>query len=293
MKFEKNENSQVEARACDQDADLEAVIAEFDDMFGGTDTDDSEDSARDRTSVDGERATDIADDDGLTSGNQDFDDDDTSPDWPDDDYSRTVQIFFPREASACHGTAGIEVTARDLLTWCAAANPECADRLIAIRDGFYSDRDEDYAEPDLSGDTWGPHGPEERAMARVAHAKGEAERLARRAGVKAEFARDEAETARRDAEEAIKWAPFLLERAKLKNDEEADFDRADELNRRWEHFVIERETWGDDRAAREDARRAELTEEGDTLIADQEAWSNRWAELARRVEEAWAAKQIK
>lgn len=291
MNLSKNENSPIEKPVCDDAADLGAIVAEFDEMFGGTDTDDSENSARDRTSVDDERATDIADDDGLSSGDQDFDDDDISPDWPDDDYSRTVQIFFPREASACHGTAGIEVTARDLLTWCAAARPENADKLIAIRDGFYSDRDEDYAEPDLSGDTWGPHGPEQRAMARVAHAKGEAERLARRAAIKAEFARDEAETARRDTEDAIKWAAFFEERAKLKNEKEALYDRANELDRQWEQFVIGRETWGDDRAAREDARRAELTEESDTLIADQAACWDRWGELATRVDKAWAKRR--
>lgn len=275
-----------------QDADLEAVIAEFDEMFGGTDTHDSENSARDRTSVDDEGATDM-DDDGLSSGDQDFDDDDISPDWPDDDYSRTVQIFFPREASACHGTAGIEVTTRDLLTWCAAANPECADRLIAIRDGFYSDRDEDYAGLDLSGDTWGPHGPEERAMAKVAHAKGEPERLARRARIEADIKLDAAEAALSEAQEPIKWAPFLEERTRLKNEQEAHFDRADELDRQWEQFVVERETWGEYRAVREETRREELCEAGEALIADQSAWSEHWWALQLKVDKAWAKRRRK
>jgi len=271
MNLSKNENSQIEKPACNDAADLEAVIAEFDEMFGGTDTDDSENSARDRTSVDDELA----------------------PAASDEECRRTVRINFPREASACYGIAGIEVTARDFLTWCAAANPESADKLIAIRDGFYSDRDEDFVEPDLFDDTWGPHGPEERALARVTHAKGEAERLARRTAIEAEFDRDDAEAARKGAEEANKWTPFVEERAKLITEEEAHFDRAEELGRKWERFVIESEAWNGDRAFREEARRAELTEEGDALIADQEAWWDRWAGLVTKVEETWARRQPK
>ena len=87
--------------------------------------------------------------------------------------------------------------------------------------------------------------------------------------------------------------PFFEERTRLKNEEEALCDRADELDRQWEQFVIERETWGEYLAVREDVRRAELTEDSDALIADQEAWGDGWAELAARVEKDWAKRQPK
>lgn len=92
---------------------------------------------------------------------------------------------------------------------------------------------------------------------------------------------------------SAKWASFFEERTRLKNEEEALCDRADELDRQWEQFVIERETWGEYLAVREDVRRAELTEDSDALIADQEAWGDGWAELAARVEKDWAERQPK
>ena len=218
------------------------------------------------------------------------DDDEAAPDWPDDEYARTVSIHFPRAASACHGTAGIEISIHEILTLVAAAHPETAERLLAIRDGFYSDQEEDFADSDVSGDTWGPHGPEQRAEARIAHAMGAAARLVRRAEIEAEFKRDEAEAARKEAEEAAKWAPFAEECAVLKEEEEANFDRADELDLKWERFVIERETWGDARATLENERRAELEAEGDSLLKDQEAWWERRAELTLKVEKSWAVR---
>lgn len=264
MTYDKNEDSKNEAQVCDQSAELDAVIAEFDELFGGPDTDDG----------------------GITAGDQDPGGDEVASGHPGSVVSRTICINFPAEASVCHLSSGIEVSAREILTLLGAARPEMADRLIAIRDGFYSDRDEDYAGLDLSGDTWGPHGPEERAMAKVAHAKVEPERLARRARIEADIKLDAAEAALSEAQEPIKWAPFLEERTRLKNEQEAHFDRADELNRQWEQFVVERETWGEYRAVREDARRAELTEESDALIADQAAYWGRWRELLTRVAEA-------
>ncbi len=219
MKYDRNEDPQIKAQSCDQDADIEAVITEFDELFGDPDVDDDEISARDRTTVGDERAPDVAE----------------------QAYTRTVSIGFPRVVSVCHGVAGVEISVRDILSWLAASSPANAIALTEIRDGFFSDSEEDYCEPAIF-DLPELRSPEARAEARVAHAKGETERLARRAAIEAEFARDDVEAARKEAEEAVKWAPFAEERTSLKIEEEALFDRADELDRRWEEFVIERET---------------------------------------------------
>lgn len=269
MTYDKNEYSKNKAQASDQDADLEAVVNKLDEFLCGSN----------------------ADDGGNSAGDQDCRDDEFVREYPERVVSRTVCINFPPASSVCHYSSGIEVSVHDILTWFAAARPDMASRLIAIRDGFFSECEEDFDGATICDGNWMPEELEERAEIRVAHANGEAERLARRAAIEAEFAQHDAETARRDAEIAIMWTPFAEEHAKLKNEEEALVNRADELDRLWEQFVIERETWGDDRAAREDARRAELTEESDALIADQAACWGRWRELLPRVAEAWAKRQ--
>lgn len=211
--------------------------------------------------------------------NDDFGEDDEPDDaGGESEYPRRVAVDFPREASMILGTAGVEVSIRDLLSWLAANEPRHAMLITALRDEFYADDEEDYVEPQILPDTWGPFTPEQRAEARTAWSQHRDVRADQRMRIEAEI---EAER----AEEAAKWKPFASERAALDDASRSLDEREAELDAKWDRFVIERRAWGSDMAAHEAERRAELEAEADKLIADSNSAAERWSELRARAHE--------
>ena len=62
--------------------------------------------------------------------------------------------------------------------------------------------------------------------------------------------------------------------------------RWDELRAAWDKFVLDRDTWGDDRDGREAEARAVLEASEAQLRLESLFWSGQWAELVDRVHRA-------
>jgi hypothetical protein len=58
--------------------------------------------------------------------------------FEDDDHPAELDIRFPREVAMLHHIYGATVSVHQLLTWMAADEPMMAEKLLAIRDDFYS-----------------------------------------------------------------------------------------------------------------------------------------------------------
>lgn len=187
-------------------------------------------------------------------------------------YERTITVEFPPECSRYPGAQSATISIRDLLSWYAELGPvNDREKAKQIRDAFYAgDHEDDYEIGFFH--TAGAWTPEERALVRWDLEQGQAERQRR----KAEF--DAGDQQYQSNEERL-WQPFLAEKAAIDAEEEAQWDRADALDREWYEFVSRiksGEKLSDDWIAR---RRAELQAETAQLIADQNKTAEAYCEL--------------
>jgi hypothetical protein len=174
-----------------------------------------------------------------------------------DDYERHAVIELPVMAGYEYHAALLSVPIKKILEWLAEWDPSEADVLLGIRDDFFSgDHEDDYSwmiDPPMFFPSM-----EDRAVLRAARAAHKTARDLERARLeREEHERLSNEEADLNAQRAM-WRPFAAERLAVEAEIAGHQARVRKLFAEWDRFIVERESWGEDRSAREEAERTRL-----------------------------------
>lgn len=174
-----------------------------------------------------------------------------------DDYERHAVIELPVMAGHEYHAALLSVPIKKILEWLAEWDPSQADVLLGIRDDFFSgDHEDDYSwmiDPPMFFPSM-----EDRAILRAARAANKTARDLERARLE----RDEDERLLNEAADLAAqremWRPFAEECRVIETEIAQHQARVRNLFAEWDRFIVERESWGEDRSAREEAERIRL-----------------------------------
>ncbi|RUV40266.1 MULTISPECIES: hypothetical protein [unclassified Mesorhizobium] len=193
---------------------------------------------------------------------------------PNVDYDRFVTLHLPMDARFEFNVGDLAVSARELLTMLAEKDPDMAETAVAIRNEFYAG-DDTNDHVGLGFDPPDPNRPsrEELAEKRRARAKLKPERDAE---IRKFF-----ELHERSDESHDEWAAIAAPaRAAVAAERLAVRHRSKALDRDWDAFVIQRETWPPEQRERlEQEARTRLKQQEDELDRESQRVADKYSDL--------------